>query len=314
MVSPFGATEVTVGLDRILGTSTLNFQASFSSSAGTLSALDPGETYTSMGSAGSVQGTAKITGGTGAFAGASGSLTYSFMGDGSAVYNQIGTLSGSGTIQLQSITTSLPDAMVGVPYSINVGQGLSQLPAGAQFGVAEASNLPPGLTLSASGSLSGTPTQAGNYMFSLTFQGAALSGTLQATLNVTGNAGPAVTVSPGALSFGLTQGSTAAVTRSVVIANSGGATESFTVSATPSSGGNWLSVSPGAGTVAPYSSTSISVAVDPSRLNVGTYLGTVSIVVIPEQPDIRCRGAGYRQQRTSAVAASANRISFPDHR
>ena len=131
------------------------------------------------------------------------------MGLGSSVGNQTGTLSGSGTLHLQSIATSLPDATVGVPYSFNVGQGQSGIPAGAQFSVAVGSSLPPGLMLSASGLLSGTPTQAGNDKFSVSFgQG----DTLQATLNVAGNPKPAVTVTPGRSSFSVTQGATAVVT------------------------------------------------------------------------------------------------------
>jgi uncharacterized protein (TIGR03437 family) len=129
--------------------------------------------------------------------------------------------------------------------------------------------------------LSGTPTQSGNYMFSMTFQGKTQSGTLQATLNVAESTGPAVTVNPGALNFSLTQGSSSVVTQSIVIANSGNSSENFKVAATPNSGGNWLSASPGTGTVAPFTSSSVSVSVAPSRLSVGTYLGTVSIAVSP---------------------------------
>ncbi len=192
---------------------------------------------------------------------------------------QTGTIGGSGNVDAQiSLTATLPDAMVGVPYSFNVGQGQSGIPAGAQFSTAAGSSLPSGLTLSASGLLSGTPTQAGNDKFSLSFG----QGTLQASLNVAGNPNPAVKVAPGALSFSLTQGATSDVTESIVITNSGGSTERFTVTATPNSGGNFLSVSPSSGSVAPFTSSSVSVKVDPSGLKAGTYLGTVSIGLSPD--------------------------------
>jgi uncharacterized protein (TIGR03437 family) len=259
---------------------TLTLQASFSSGSGSFSATASNQPYSASQSTLTSQGTGNITGGTGAFGGASGSFTYSLSGMGPP-NNESATFSGSGTINVQTAMASLPNGMVGIPYSINVGQGFSQIPAGAQFAVSAGSSLPPGLTLAASGLLSGTPTQSGNYMFSMTFQGKTQSGTLQATLSVTGNAGPAVAVNPRVLSFSLTQGSSSVVTQSIVIANSGSSVESFTVSAAPNSGGNWLSVSPGTGTVAPFTNSSVSVSVGPSRLSVGTYLGTVSIAVSP---------------------------------
>jgi uncharacterized protein (TIGR03437 family) len=190
-------------------------------------------------------------------------------------------------------TYPLPGGMVGVPYSIDFGQGLSQIPAETgisltySFAVA-GGGLPPGLTLSDSGLLSGTPTTAGPYTFTINFtlnlsyMGFSEGGTYPFTLSidVTGNSGPAVAVNPSSLNFSLSQGSTTATTQSVVIANSGDAAETFTASATASSG-NWLSVSPGSGSVAPFASSSVSVSVDPTGLASGTYLGTVSVAVSP---------------------------------
>ncbi len=198
---------------------------------------------------------------------------------------------GMGLLRAQTIP--LGDATVGVPFSIDFGQGLSQLPAelGIQLTYSftvTGGSLPPGLTLTPSGLLSGTPTQTGPYIFTATL---ALSFTINGTttplslpftlsLNVVGNSGPAVEVNPLALSFAATQGSTSVLTQSIVIANTGNAAENFTVSATPSSGGNWLSAT-GSGAVAPFSTSSVTVTVDPSKLPAGTYLGTVSIVVSP---------------------------------
>jgi uncharacterized protein (TIGR03437 family) len=191
-------------------------------------------------------------------------------------------------------TYPLPGGMVGVPYSIDFGQGLSEIPAETgltltySFDVA-GGGLPPGLTLTASGLLSGTPTTPGPYTFtvdfaiSFTIEGFSQSGTYPFTLSidVTGNSGPTVAVNPSALNFSLSQGSTTATTQSVVIANSGGAAQTYTASATASSGSNWLSVSPGSGSVAPFASSSVSVSVDPTGLASGTYIGAVSIAISP---------------------------------
>jgi hypothetical protein len=65
---------------------------------------------------------------------------------------------------LQITTANLPDAVVGVAYSatIQATGGLSTY----AFSLASGS-LPPGLTLSASGSIDGTPTTTGSYGFSV---------------------------------------------------------------------------------------------------------------------------------------------------
>jgi uncharacterized protein (TIGR03437 family) len=279
-VPPFGPMTVTIAF--VPSPSKIaNITFTFSSSLGTFTATDLNRPYTATPSTLTVQGSANITSGSGAFASGSGGFAYTLQGMTDASGNQTATMSGSGNVDAQILlTATLPDAMVGVPYSVNVGQGQSGIPAGAQFSVAAGSSLPAGLALSASGLLSGTPTQAGSDKFSLTFgQG----DTLQASLNVAGNPKPAIAVTPSALSFSVTQGATAVVTESVVIANSGGTAENFTLTATANSGGNFLSVSPTSGSVAPFTSRSISVNVDPSRLKVGTYLGTVSIGISPDK-------------------------------
>lgn len=298
-VTPFGPMTVTISINGTPATQAANVTFNFSSSLGMFTATDPNQPYTGSGAAATIQGAANLTSGSGAFASGQGGFAYTFQGMTASDGSQTAIVTGSGNVDAQiSLTATLPDAMVGVPYSVNVGQGQSGVPAGAQFSVAAGSSLPPGLTLSASGLLSGTPTQAGNDKFSLTFgQG----DTLQASLTVAGNPNPAVTVTPsapqgpGALSFSVTQGATAVVTESIVITNSGGSAENFTVTATPNSGGNWLSVSPSSGSVAPFTSRSISVNVDPSQLKVGTYLGTISIGISPDN-----------QQFTVAVLATVS--------
>jgi adhesin/invasin len=201
-------------------------------------------------------------------------------------------------------TYPLGEATVGVPFSLNFGYGLSELASslssdGLQISysfAASGGSLPPGLTMSASGLLSGTPTTPGNFTFTITFtfnisgdgESVGDSTPFTLSLDVVGNGGPAVTANPGALSFTLTEGSASVPTQSVVIANTGTAAQTFTATATTNSGGNWLSVSPGAGAVAPFTSSSVSVNVDPGKLGAGTYLGTVSISISPadQQMDI----------------------------
>jgi hypothetical protein len=64
-------------------------------------------------------------------------------------------------LSLGLANTALPDAFVGAPYDIQLVSRGGVAPF--VFGVEDISTLPPGLTLSASGKLSGSPTQYGAY-------------------------------------------------------------------------------------------------------------------------------------------------------
>jgi trimeric autotransporter adhesin len=181
-------------------------------------------------------------------------------------------------------------AVVGVPYSFDFGNFISpyisQAPPGFFYSFTLTGGiLPPGLTLINS-EITGTPTEAGNYAFTVGFAfGASVDGTslsfgpfpFPASVDVTGNSGPAVAANPLALTFSFSQGSTTAATQSVAITNNGSSAQNFTASATVNSGGNWLSVSPAAEANEPVSTSSVTVSVNPSGLAGGTYLGTVSI-------------------------------------
>ncbi len=190
------------------------------------------------------------------------------------------------------------EATVGVPFSYDYAAaiGLSQIlalyaEAGITFTYSwtGGTGLPPGLTVSPSGVISGTPTQAGEFQFNLNFSYAFTapnvnySGTapFPGFLLVTGSSGPPVEVIPGALNFSLTKGSATTATQSIVITNHGDQTQTFSVSAATDSGGDWLSVSPSSGSVAPFSSTSVTVNAAAGSLNAGTYLGSVSGSVSP---------------------------------
>lgn len=59
-------------------------------------------------------------------------------------------------------TDSLSDGVVGTPYSA------SFLPTGTTPGAVQASDLPPGLTIDGSGSITGTPTEAGTFYPTIT--------------------------------------------------------------------------------------------------------------------------------------------------
>jgi uncharacterized protein (TIGR03437 family) len=105
----------------------------------------------------------------------------------------------------------------------------------------------------------GTPT-----VFSLT----------GATLVTTGNAPPTVTPSPAAWTPSATQGSTTALSQTVIFTTSVPSSEvQFTTSASTTSGGNWLSVSP----AAENTNSSLTITANPTGLGAGAYSGTVTL-------------------------------------
>jgi uncharacterized protein (TIGR03437 family) len=221
---------------------------------------------------------------------------------------------------------------VGSSFSYDFGQtlGLTQIAslfngiAGISFNYSftlTGGSLPPGLTLTPSGLISGTFTQAGQFSFTLTFtENLALdtmvlftdSVPIPLSVTVTGYSGPPVSVDPSGLSFNLTQGA-AAATQSVGIANHGAQAVQFTASAATNSGGNWLSISPSQGGAGSVSSASVAVTADPSHLTPATYSGTVTIsiaggqvfvisvvaVVTSAQPNMRLSQTGLRYQAVS---------------
>ena len=81
---------------------------------------------------------------------------------------------------LAIVTTSAPPGTVGAAYSL----ALSAEGSGAQVWSVTAGSLPPGLTLSSAGALSGTPTTAGDFTFTVRVQDGQRAGSKQLTIAV----------------------------------------------------------------------------------------------------------------------------------
>jgi hypothetical protein len=185
---------------------------------------------------------------------------------------------------------------VGSSFSFDLGQffELGELVSlinsidGAQFTYqfAASGNLPPGLSLTPNGLLSGTFSQSGDFNFTinitetLTYQGQVLideSFPIPFSISITGYTGPALTVAPSSITLSLMQ-SGPALTQSVTLTNHGSQAVQASASATTNSGGNWLSAA-APGSVQPAGSAAVVVTADPSKLQPGTYSGTVTISV-----------------------------------
>ena len=178
-------------------------------------------------------------------------------------------------------------ATVGVPFTLNLLPGaMIPFPAGGSnysvtFQADNTTLLPPGLTLSASGILSGTPTTAGTYIASIIVQVTDLSsGHMDIhsfadpiPIIVSSGTGPAVTVQTTGLSFSLTAGG-APAQQPIAISNRGPNPVPFQASP---SGGTWLTQTGGGISVPGFGQVTVTVTANPFSLLPGTYTGAITI-------------------------------------
>lgn len=153
--------------------------------------------------------------------------------------------------------------------------------------------LPPGISVTPSGLISGTFTQSGNYSFMIVLNWTLTDPAINFNYSfsypfpfgmvVSSYSGPQLTIDPANIRFNLTQGGTPAM-QSVAITNHGGQAAQYSASAVTASGGNWLSLSSSSGSVAAYAAQGISVTADPSKLQPGTYSGTITVSAAGAQP------------------------------
>src|SRR5436190_9353502 len=191
-------------------------------------------------------------------------------------------------LALASAGSAQVDAVVVVPFTVDFSGGLSDLPSIPDFEFSYAFTLaggaaPPGLSLRSNGVMSGTPTTAGQYTFSVNYsisvkfagQSLDFNQSFPFSISVTGGVGPRVSVDPGGLSFSATAGAPATA-QYLSVSNQGSLPREFSATASVSSGGDWLSIS-GGGAIAPFGQGAVVVTANPGRLPAGTYVGSVSI-------------------------------------
>ncbi len=94
-----------------------------------------------------------------------------------------------------------------------------------------------------------------------------------------GTAVPALSISGNTLTFSGTEGETDPADKAFTISNTGdsGSTLNWTAGIVTSDGGNWLGVSPASGALASAAQASLTVSVDISALEAGSYSGTVTV-------------------------------------
>jgi glucose/arabinose dehydrogenase/PKD repeat protein len=117
-----------------------------------------------------------------------------------------------------------------------------------------------------------TGLAAGDYTATITVDGGGVNGSpkqIPVALTVAAPQPPALSVTPGSLSFTAVEGAAAPPAQSLSVTNTGGGTLSFTTSDDAA----WLAATPGSGT-AP---ASVSVSVNAAGLARGTYTGNVRV-------------------------------------
>jgi uncharacterized protein (TIGR03437 family) len=145
----------------------------------------------------------------------------------------------------------------------------------------------------------------GTYNGSITLTSASTANlqTVPVTLVVSNN--PLLTISPPALSFGFQTG-TAVPAPQTVSVNSTGAPLTYTLTATTSSGGNWLAVTPNGGTTP----SSFSVAVNPVGLAVGSYSGSITISANAAGNSPQTLSVTLVVSNTALIVASPQSLTF----
>ncbi len=154
--------------------------------------------------------------------------------------------------------------------TVQVLTGSGWLSIGSQSGGSQAGFTPALVPVSADSTGLAPGAYAGR--ITITAPGAKNSPTtISISLVVSGGIEPNLEVGPQQLSFRVIQGTNTPVSQTVLLSNQGGGTLVYNSSVTTSSGGNWLSVSPGSGTDAAI----ISITATPLSLPAGTYQGEV---------------------------------------
>jgi trimeric autotransporter adhesin len=169
-----------------------------------------------------------------------------------------GTAPGAQTINLTSSIAGLVFGVSGSAPWLSVTPSSGSMPAVIQVSV--------------------DPSQlnAGTTSGSITITSPAGTQTIAVTFNVSASIPGKLGVGASTMAFPVTQGASATNAQLGVL-NQGGGSLPFSAAASTSTGGNWLTVSPGSGTATPASPVSLTVTANPGSLAAGTYSGNIVV-------------------------------------
>jgi uncharacterized protein (TIGR03437 family) len=302
-VTPFGNATANGSSNFNYGSGSATLTLTFALANGdSFVASDPsGNVTADSGIAATVIGTATISAGTGQFAGATGSFTYTFQGGGTQATIKSWAITGSGTltrpgslpacavqsnngllnftalpgmleaqaaIVLQPVqTATCAAAPVAFSASASTSDGQNWLSVAPASGMDE----PPfSLTVTANA----TGLMPGTYKGAITVTQGTTTQSVGVILAVSASQHN-LTLSQSGLQFQTAAGSVALPAQPVSVSESGSGALNYSASAQTLSGGSWLSVTPGSGTVNTAAPSTVNVAVDSSTLAAGDYYGLV---------------------------------------
>jgi trimeric autotransporter adhesin len=175
----------------------------------------------------------------------------------------------AGAVNPAPQTVTMSALVTGLPYAATtVGSWLSVTPA--------VGSVPSALGVN----VDTTGLAAGNYTGSITVAvPSAVPAATSVAVSLTvapGAAKPVQAVSPGLVAFTGSQGGSPQ-TVSLQISNTGSGSLSYTLAASTSSGGNWLSASSTSGAATPSAPSTVTLTATPGSLAAGTYSGQVAI-------------------------------------
>ncbi|MBS1831009.1 MAG: putative Ig domain-containing protein [Acidobacteria bacterium] len=178
---------------------------------------------------------------------------------------------------LEIATSTLPTAIVHKPYKQDpiIALGPSRCPQNNLHFRLAFGQLPPGLQLTSSGYLTGTPTQTGTYQFLVRAGNDCEYTTRPFTLKVEG--APIFVTFPDSLDFEYTPNGPIPTPQTVLVSSSW---PDMPYSIDPI-GATWLSADPLRGRTqlpdGPHSGDPVAISIDPAKLTPGTYRATLRI-------------------------------------
>ena len=177
--------------------------------------------------------------------------------------------SGAGLLPAQTLAVTSATGAAGVGFAVAVTSGSAWLSVSAFSGTTPFNT--PGISVTANATGLTAATYNGTIQI-LPVGGTAVN--VPVTLTVT--APPTiVSATPATLTFTYKAGDALPASLPISVSGGGG---TLTFSATASSNGNWLSVSPASGTTPATGAATVNVSVSPVNLATGDYQGTVTVV------------------------------------
>ena len=218
------------------------------------------------------------------------------------------------TNPINFLTNAVGNGVIGVPYSqqINATGGAPPLTFSLATNPFGTSSLPPGLSLSSTGGITGTPTTAGTYSTITVVVTDTLGNSASKTYSITISSPQApLVVSPGTLTFTASSAGNSPASQIVTVLSAGATAATFSVTLdggqanTPAP--TWLKVTPLAGITPGL----LTASVDPSGLNAGSFSGRIVVGGMPVVVNLTVAAASQQLSVSPGFLRYPARVQSP---